>query len=250
MSVYPVTFGFSERFLADRQRLTYVIAATIVVLILLETLITAHFHVQRLALFALIFVIVAAAIVILIIVQNRYIFSRWRQMSLYVGPDAFVREAGAVRQEVHWDSITKVRFRHNPRDELRSIEVFTPNGSPLMLFGYEPMSEIGGLIKDHVPATTQVEIKRHWLDWENPLIMVAGILTGALVFEAIRQMGSQVIFVSMSALVQTAFGILFLVYGPLSRINPNLRKWEVILGALLIMLTSIMLIIKVVELSG
>jgi hypothetical protein len=50
MSVYPVTFGFSERFLADRQRLTYVIAATVVVLILLEMLITAHFDMQRLAL--------------------------------------------------------------------------------------------------------------------------------------------------------------------------------------------------------
>ncbi len=250
MSVYLRTFGFSERFLADRQRFTYVLAATIAVLILLEMLIVVHLDAQRLALFALIFIIVAAATVIPIIVLSRYLFNRWRQMSLYVGPDGFVREAGAARQEVLWNSITKVRFRHNPRDELRSIEVFTPSGSPLILFGYEPMSEIAGLIKHGVPATAQVEIMRQWPDWENPLTMVVVILTAALVFEAIRRVAGQAIFVNLSSLGSIAFGIFFLAYGPLSRINPNLRKWEVVLSALIIMCTSIALIIKVVELGG
>jgi hypothetical protein len=187
--------------------------------------------------------------VILIIVQNSYIFSRWRQMTLYVETDGLVREAGAVRQKVLWDSITKVRFRHSPRDELRAIEVYTPNGSPVTLFGYEPMSEIAGLIKDRVPATAQIETKRQWLDWENPLIVAAGILTAGLVFEALRRIAGQAIFVNLSSLASIAFGIFFLTYGPLSRTNPNLRKWEVVLGALIIMLTSIGLIIKVVELS-
>jgi hypothetical protein len=250
MSSLPVSFPFSEGVLADRLRFTYILAAGMVLLILVEMLFATDFQVQRLAQFGLLFIIVASSIGLLIILLNRYMFRRWRQMSLYLEPDGLMREAGTVRQKILWHSISKLRFRYNPWGDLRIIEVFTPSGSPLTLFGYDPMSEVAEIIKDRVQPGTPVEIKRHRVDWENPVIMVASIFAAALIFEAIRRLSGQVVFANISALVQISFGVFFIAYGPLSRANPNLRRWELALGALIIVATSISLAIKLRALVG
>ncbi len=54
---------------------------------------------------------------------------------------------------------------------------------------------------------------------------------------------------SLVALMQIALGIFFVTLGPLSRTNPNLRRWEIIMGALIIIAGSVSLIVKVVELA-
>ncbi len=87
--------------------------------------------------------------------------SRLRQMSLDLGPGGLVRKSGVLRQTIPWDSITKVRFHYYSSGEPRAIQVFTTSGSALSLFGYEPMSEVAEIIKEHIPSTVQVENKRH-----------------------------------------------------------------------------------------
>ena len=125
MSVYPATFGFSEHSLTNRQGFNCIVAATFAAIAFIVMFSASHFQVQYLGLFALVCVIVFVSIWLIFVLQTRYIVKRWRQMSLHVGPDGLVRDSGTVRQAVSWDSITNVRFHHDPRGEPRTIEVFT-----------------------------------------------------------------------------------------------------------------------------
>jgi hypothetical protein len=233
MSVQQKTFNFSESYLTAHRRSMYALAATMVLLILFETR-------------SIIFV---ALVLILIIGQTRYIFGRWRQMTLHFSPDCLVREAGTVRQQVAWDSIAKVCFRQSPQGAPRVIEVFTVDGSPLTLFGYEPMSEVFSLIKDSIPPTAQIKIKREWLNWESPLVVISMILVAALVVEDIGRIGGRAFSENIFALIQIAMGVIILSYGPFSRTDPNFRREEITIGVLVIVSAAIMLIFKVIELT-
>jgi hypothetical protein len=249
MSTEPKTFDFSERFLAERRRVMNVIAATMVALMLFGMLTAMDFDMRRLVASTPILVGIAALILTIFFVQTRYIFNRWRQMKLHFGPDGLIREAGAIQQTVTWDSITKVCFRYNPRGEPRAAEIFTAHGRPLALFGYESMSEVFGLIKDSIPPTAQVKIKRQWLNRENPLVIVSIAVVIVLLLEVIRRIGGGFVYENINSLIQIALGVSFLFYGPLSRTNPNFRRWEIAVGVLIMVSALITLITKVVELA-
>ncbi len=234
MSVCCATFGISNRLFGNIKRLNVVIALTLTAVGLIAMLGASHFQAQYWGLFALVSVVVFVAILLISTLTTRIMVERWRQMSLQFGPSELVRRSGAVRQAISWDSVTKVRFHHNSSGELRAIEVYTRNGSPLSLFGFESMSEVAQCIREHIPSTVQLENKRHRLGMDKPVTLVATMALAALCFGAIYRIGGQVIAENLTSLIQIALGIFFLGYGPLSRPNPNLRKWEIGLGVLII----------------
>src|SRR6476620_3834866 len=102
MSIQPQTFAFSERYLANRRRFIYLLAAPMVILIVFEMLIMTRFEVSPgLVIFTML-------IFVIIILETRYTHGQWRKMRLHFGPNGLVRETGRVQQTVTWDSITKV----------------------------------------------------------------------------------------------------------------------------------------------
>jgi predicted RND superfamily exporter protein len=249
MSVYPATFGFSEHSLTNRRGFNCIVAATMAAIAFIAMFSASHFQVQYLGLFALVCVIVFVSIWLIFVLQTRYIVKRWRQMSLQVGTDGLVRDSGTVRQTVSWDSITNVRFHNDPRGEPRTIEVFTTNGPPLMLSGFESMSEVGAMIKESLPLTAKQDVIRQRLDRKNTVVIVSAMVLAAIVFEAIRRIAGETSLMSLVALIQIALGIFFVAFGPLSRTNPNLRRWEIIMGSIIILAGLVSLIVKVVELA-
>ncbi len=80
---------------------------------------------------------------------------------------------------------------------------------------------------------------------ENPVIVVAVIVLAGLLFGAIYKIAGQTISQSLSSIIQIALGIFFLGYGPLSRTNPNLRKWEIGLGVFVIATAVVAMIIRI-----
>jgi predicted RND superfamily exporter protein len=249
MSVYPATFGFSENSLTNRRGFNCIVAATFAAIAFITMFSASHFQVQYLGLFALVCVVVFVAIWLIFVLATRYVVKRWRQMSLHVGTDGLVRDSGTVRQTVSWDSITNVRFHHDPRGEPRTIEVFSANGPPLRLYGFESMSEVAALIKEHLPLTAKLDVIRQRLDRKNTVVIVCTIVLAGLVFEAIRRIAGETSLMSLVALMQIVLGIFFVTLGPLSRTNPNLRRWEIIMGALITIAGSVSLIVKAVELA-
>ncbi len=107
------------------------------------------------------------------------------------------------------------------------------------------MSEVAELIKEHIPSTAQVESQRHKLDMENPVIMVVVIVLAALSFGAIYKIAGETISQSLTSFILIAVGIFFLGYGPLSRTNPKLRRWEIGLGVFIVATALVALIIRV-----
>ncbi len=249
MSVYPATFGFSEHALTNRRGFNCIVAATMAAIAFIVMFSASSFQVQYLGLFALVCVITFVSIWLIFVLATRYVVKRWRQMSLHVGSDGLARDSGTVRQTVSWDSITNVRFHNDPRGEPRTIEVFNTNGPPLVLSGFESMSEVAAMIKESLPLTAKLDVIRQRLDRKNTLVIVGAMVLAAFVFEAIRRIGGEMSLMSLVALMQIALGIFFVTLGPLSRTNPNLRRWEIIMGALIIIAGSVSLIVKVVELA-
>jgi len=251
MIMQTKTFSFSKRFPTRHRRYVYILAATLMILALFTLLIEEDFDIQMfgasyppIPLFIAI-IMGFAQLLIIFIVVDRYISNQWRRSKLHIGPEGLAREAGGLRQTVYWDKITKVRFGHDPSGEPRTIEVFTAKDPPLVLFGFESMSEIAGLIRSGISPTAQVEIKRRRLGWENPFVTIATIIPGILAFilalEIIRRLGGQVNIVI--TLISMALAIYSLRYGALSRTNPNIRKFEIVIciatlvgGALLLIL--------------
>jgi hypothetical protein len=221
MSVCSATFGISNRVFGNIKRLNMVMAVTLTLVCLIAMLVASHFQAQYWGLFALVSLVVFVAILLIGTLTTRIIVKRWRQMSLQLGP-------------ISWDSVTKVRFHQRSSGELRAIEVYSRDGSPLSLFGFESMPEVAECIKEHIPSTVRVESKRHRLDMDKPVTLVATMVLAALCFGAIYRIGGQIIAENLTSLIQLALGVFFLGYGPLSRQNPNLRKWEIGLGIFII----------------
>jgi hypothetical protein len=249
MSVYPATFGFSEHALTNRKGFNSIVAATGAAIAFIAMYAASNFQAQYLGVFALVCVIVFFSIWLIFVLQTRYVVKRWRQMSLHVGPDGLTRDSGTVRQTASWDSITQVRFIHDRHGEPRTIEVFTSSGPPLTLSGFESMSEVAAMIKEHLPLTAKLDVFRKRLDRKKTIVIVGTMVLAALVFEAISKIGGKASLMSLLALIQVALGIFLITLGPLSRANPNLRRWEIIMGGLIIIAGSVSLIVKAMELA-
>jgi len=93
-------------------------------------------------------------------------------------------------------------------------------------------------MEEGIPSTAQAEIKRQWLDsnWNNPLVILALVLMGPLMFEAIRRIGGKAVsndIDSLISLIPLAMGVYILFRGLLSRTDPNRRKWDIVIGILI-----------------
>jgi hypothetical protein len=156
------------------------------------------------------------------------VLRQFRQLKLHLGPDGLVREAGARSQRIAWSHITKVRVRQDHSGEPRVVEIFTAGRRPLALFGFEPVNEVVRVVQAKLPSTVQIETKQAWLDWENPFIKVAVIVATVLVIVVMYRIEA------FGLVYQLAAGIMFLAYGPISRIFPRFRKWEIGFGVLVL----------------
>jgi hypothetical protein len=234
MSVSCATFGISNHMFGNMKRLNIVLPVTFTLVCLIAMLAASRFQAQYWKLFALVSLVVFVAIFLISIVTTRFMVKRLRQTRLQFGPSELVRVSGVFRQAISWDNITKIRFHQKFSGELLGIEVYCRNGSPLSLTGFESMPEVAECIKQHIPSTVQVENKRHRLNMDNHVTLVATIVLAALCFGAIYRIGGQIIAENLTSLIQLALGIYFLGYGPLSRANPNLRKLEIGLGIVVI----------------
>lgn len=103
-----------------------------------------------------------------------------------------------------------------------------------MLLGFGPVPDIVALIQHHVPPTVPVETTRQRVAWEHPLVVILMILGALVVVEAVRRVGGPMVFDTIYYAILLVVGVWWLAYGPLSRPNPHLRKWEVVGGVVMI----------------
>lgn len=150
-------------------------------------------------------------------------------------PGKLVREAGAARQEVAWEDITRLRIFTNRQGEPRFLEVASRRERPLSLFGIEPMSDLARLVQARVPSTALVESKRQWLDWENPWLKTSAIffvmIAGLLIFAAAYRFAGRDFYNIAVGLLFCGAGVLSLVYRPVSKSNPAFNKYEIVWGS-------------------
>jgi len=111
-------------------------------------------------------------------------------------------------------------------------------------------------VKNRISTAAQVETKRGWMDWRNPLpfvlFIVAVVVPVALAIEAFRRLAWELeavrrhggiicfVLVFLTALASAVFN---LMYQPLSRINPMFRRKDVVNGVILICLAAGMLVL-------
>ena len=149
-----------------------------------------------------------------------------------------------VYRDVAWDTITRVRIRHNPRGEARLIDVFPAEARSLRLYGFGAMSDIMALIQSRVPTTAQVLSIRQRVDWENPLVISAFILVITMAVTAVMQVSGDKIFLVLNNIFMAGWGVWLAWYGPISRMRPHYRKWEIAGGVFLLLSSLGSLVLK------
>ncbi len=189
-----------------------------------------------------VFVVSMTFICGLIFLQTRWMFKQFRATKLYLGDTGMVKESGSIRQEVSWAQITKLKIRKNSQGEIRNLEIHRTADRPVGLFGFNEMSEIARIIQMHVPEKVRITTKQGVVDWENPFVLFAMVALMGVLFETIRRTGGMIFYSHLNAVIQSMVGVWFLVYAPVSRKIPKFRKWEIILGALILILNLIALL--------
>ncbi len=235
MSDQTQTYTISERFIASRVRLLFVVCLTgfpmsYFVFVLFGN---RSFDFEQLGSILLNSAPIFIPIALILILMVRHINRNLRRIKLHVGPDGLVREAGARQQEVRWDSIKKVVVRNLPSGAPRFVHIFPASGRPISILPLEQMAGFVEQVEEGVSTSTQFVVKRQKLDWEYPPLVVALMPLIAGVLLAFRSLGSGIHQIS-GPLISCTMGIWFLAYGPISRVNPNLRKLEVVLATLIL----------------
>jgi hypothetical protein len=244
------TFSSSERWLVRRQRLFIALLSIIVILPLGTFLFVAGFRLDRF-IRALPFLIPATlGPALLGAFLNRYIIRQSRDLSLTLSPTAIERRAGSQHDFIPWQDIIKVQVRERPDGQPQAIVVTPSKGSPITIFGFEPMEEVLNILKHYLPATVPLEAQRAKVNVDNPFTLVGILLLSACVVGLLFWLVGGTTFQVVFPIFQLGFGLYLLVYQPGSRINPALRKLDVGFGILLIGGSVLILTLRVIEWLG
>lgn len=230
-------FVTSERFLRTRRRRMVLPPITAMVVLLLVVAYATKFGLERVSQFA-IHMAIGLVIPVLVIF---FMIRQFRQMKLHLGPDGLVLEAGATSQRIAWSDITKVQAPQTSSGKPRFVKIFTTGRRPLLLFGFEQVDEIVRVVQAKLPSTVQVETKQIWQkNLFTSIALIATVLVITLASRIAGQTVSEVIDLVFVLVLQLAVGILFLAYGPISRVFPRSRKWEIGLGVFFLVVALVL----------
>jgi len=99
------------------------------------------------------------------------------------------------------------------------------------------MEWIAQQIEAAVPDKSMIERKRQSIDWDNPWLLVTMIMLLILVILLIQRLDSGIIFRIFNVMFLVTYGLISLVYRPISRsLGKRFEKFEIILGIFLILI--------------
>jgi hypothetical protein len=179
--------------------------------------------------------ILLCLLVFFFLVMMHFLIRSLRQRQLTIEENRLVvKHGGAIVQEIRWDGVITVKKHLNPLGELRAIDLTSSSTKPFCVGGFESLSTIMQQIESHLPPGTRIVTKQTSVEWENPILLYSVVVTGGVLLGILYRTGGSFLFQNIVGVYQLCFGGFLLFYAPISRQNPKSRKWELLLGGLMI----------------
>ncbi|MCP4343288.1 MAG: hypothetical protein GY799_31535 [Desulfobulbaceae bacterium] len=172
-----------------------------------------------------------------------YLFKSYRALFLEYDETELIKVAGKIRQCIAWETIQHVVVYQTPTGKPRMIHLDCSDGQKFKLFGFHQMETLTNIIQERVEPHVQWTTKRDRLDWESPVSgivcgIIGTVIGGVVLWGTLDYSGAREWLMGGWLLLLSGY---FLGVSPLSKINPNHKKFDYGFG-IAILCTGILLL--------
>ena len=173
---------------------------------------------------------------------------RVRQLRYVFQEKGIERISGGHRELFPYDDITKVLANYNPNGQLASVKVESP-GKSLVAFQLNDMPAFLEQLSLRTSIPGGVTRKNLKVDWDGPLVWLGSFVVAGLVL-AVFSSGGYFFREFGSSLIQAGLGFYFVFFNPISKAQgPRFRKFELIIGWLLMGMCVLQIGMKLLHLA-
>ena len=164
-------------------------------------------------------IMIVAAPFLFFILRKRSIKSqkaKWKTFKLVLTEEGIQRYFKGKGEFIFFTEITKITYQKNRRNKIHRINIYTPELG-FTLANINDIDHLFSQILEHIPKSVEVNQRRLWFDWENPI--ERGIAFILLVFGAIiyGQFLSQESNIAIYSILLILFGCWFLLKKPIAQ---------------------------------
>lgn len=178
---------------------------------------------------------ITAVILLLILAIELPLLNRsMRKMKVIIEDDRIIKQYSRGHKNFFWSDIDKVKMKKNPKGEHINIRIHGRDKRSIYIYGFERMGEIATLICEKTPNDTTIDIKQNKFDYQGYLFLTLLCITTLIVTFFVRSASELVedIFEISFAVVA---GLFLLIYKPIYKTNPSLKKLEKLLAIVMLL---------------
>lgn len=173
----------------------------------------------------------------IIIVESTILLQKMKEMTLTISSEGIERTGDRYTETISFSDILKAAITEYPTGQVASIKLGVRGSKPVILQGFEQMEWIAQQIEAAIPDKSMIERKRQSIDWDNPWLLVTMIMLLIFVILLLQRQDSGNLFRIINVVFLVTYGLISLVYRPISRsLGKRFEKFEIILGIFLILI--------------
>jgi len=231
-------FDFSENILKKRQKLILTTILVAIPCVFLTILSTSNL---RISILSIIFASTIVVISIIFAIGIPLINKSMLAIKVFIENDKIIKRYNKGEQNLSWINIDSIKYVKNPIGDYIGIYICGKDKKRIHLNGFDQMAEMARLIQERIPDNVTVEIKQNIIDYEKPVwcILSSIIILAIIALVRLRGQHLEEIFLIV---VFAGVAFLLLIYRPSSKSNLSLKRFETILGWMIILCIIFMLI--------
>lgn len=228
------TYEFSDQAIKDYKKRNYTMMFTIPIIIIVFSFVL--FKIEKmddLVLFVSIITGITVFIMLEIFIVSKIMIKKMKKTRLDISENHFIRSGGGKSERVSFEHIKSVKEKRDPKGKLLLIELKT-NNKAMNMFGFDDLEEILEIIKERSPDGVILNQKIYKLDWNNPIVTVAIMLTTILVIALVMNFDKNLYFIANMIFV-SGFSLFIFFYKPISKsLGSRFRIFEIISSSLML----------------
>lgn len=181
---------------------------------------------------AMIFILVVIEAVL--IIESTILLQKMKEMTLTISAEGIERNGGRFTEKIPYRDMNSATIAEYPSGEAASIKLELRERKPVTLQGFEKLEWVAQQIEAAFLDKSLIRQKRLSIDWDNPwlLVLMIVLLLGLILF--IQRLGRDIIYPIVNVVFLFTYGLIALIYRPISRsIGKRFEKFEIILGVLM-----------------
>ncbi|MDF2520524.1 MAG: hypothetical protein K0R84_1152 [Clostridia bacterium] len=237
-------YQFSEETIKQRKKVMNTMALCLpIIMIIFAFIITREMDSVPIGVISAFLGAAIALIVVEIIVVSRIMMKKLRQSILILSEDKLIHKNGVYNDTIMFKDIKAINVKKEKKGKILVIKL-TAGKKIMNITGFENLSEVLEHLIQHAPEQAVQSEKTYKVNWNSPFVLALIMFITLAVIIVIMSYG-EFIYQSFNALIMLGFGLLMLIYRPISRTSGSrFRTFEIVMGILLSVFSAIQLIIQ------